>query len=89
MLERRKKSATWHLTSKEGHRLARLAKVYIFALDIYRDSGNARKFLNRPHAMLDSKPPLDVALATGPGAAAVINLLGRVAYGVACARAED
>ena len=33
-LERRKKSATRHLTSEEGDRLARLAKVYVFALDI-------------------------------------------------------
>ncbi len=79
-LERRKKSATRHLTSEEGDRLARLAKVYIFALDIYRESASAREFLNRPHAMLDGKPPLDVALASGPGADAVINLLGRVAY---------
>jgi uncharacterized protein (DUF2384 family) len=31
--------------------------------------------------MLDGKPPLDVALATGPGADLVINILGRVAYG--------
>ena len=79
-LERRKKSATRHLTSDEGDRLARLAKVYVFALDIYRDSASVREFLRRPHAMLDGKPPLDVALATGPGADAVINLLGRVAY---------
>ena len=79
-LERRKKSASRHLTSEEGDRLARLAKVYVFALDIYHDSADVREFLNRPHAMLDGKPPLDVALATGPGADAVINLLGRVAY---------
>jgi putative toxin-antitoxin system antitoxin component (TIGR02293 family) len=79
-LERRKKSVTRHLTSEEGDRLARLAKVYVFALDIYQDDDDAREFLNRPHAMLDGKPPLDVALATGPGADAVINLLGRVAY---------
>lgn len=79
-LERRKKSATRHLTSDEGDRLARLAKVYIFALDIYHDSNTARAFLNRPHAMLDGKVPLDVALETGPGADAVINLLGRIAY---------
>ncbi len=79
-LERRKKSATRLLTSVEGDRLARLAKVYVFALDIYKDSKNAREFLDRPHAMLDGKPPLDVALETGPGADAVINLLGRIAY---------
>jgi uncharacterized protein (DUF2384 family) len=31
--------------------------------------------------MLDNKRPVDVALATGPGADAVINVLGRAAYG--------
>ena len=72
-LERCMKSATRHLTSGDGDRLARLAIVYVFALDIYRDSSNVREFLNRPHAMLDGKLPFDVALATGPGADAVIN----------------
>jgi uncharacterized protein (DUF2384 family) len=57
-----------------------LLQPYVFALDIYHDGDNVREFLNRPHAMLDGKPPHDVALATGPGADAVINLLGRVAY---------
>jgi len=50
------------------------------ALDIYRDAGKAREFLRRPHMMLDNKAPLDVALATGPGADAVVNVLGRAAY---------
>lgn len=80
-LERRRKSTTRRLTSDEGDRLARLAKVYIFALSIYRDSNNAREFVNRPHAMLEGKLPLDVALATGPGADAVISLMGSTAYG--------
>jgi uncharacterized protein (DUF2384 family) len=39
-----------------------------------------RSFLDRPHPMLDDKTPLDIALATGPGADAVINVLGRAAY---------
>jgi uncharacterized protein (DUF2384 family) len=30
--------------------------------------------------MLDDKAPMEVALTTGPGADAVINLLGRAAY---------
>jgi uncharacterized protein (DUF2384 family) len=30
--------------------------------------------------MLDDKAPLEIALATGLGADAVINLLGRAAY---------
>jgi putative toxin-antitoxin system antitoxin component (TIGR02293 family) len=80
-LERRRKSEDQRLSSEEGDRLARLAKVYSFALGIYKDPGKARAFLARPHAMLDDEAPLDVALATGPGADLVINLLGRAAYG--------
>jgi putative toxin-antitoxin system antitoxin component (TIGR02293 family) len=79
-LERRRR-ASERLTTDEGDRLARIAKVYAMALDIYRDSEKVRDFLHRPHMMLDNKAPLDVALATGPGADAVINLLGRAAYG--------
>ena len=78
-LERRKK--TKRLSSEEGNRLARLAKVYGFARSIYRDDRKAREFLTRPHPMLENKTPLDVSLATGPGADAVVNILGRAAYG--------
>jgi putative toxin-antitoxin system antitoxin component (TIGR02293 family) len=80
-LERRRRSPSKRLTSEEGDRLARLAKVFSFALDIYKDPEKAREFLNHPHPMLDGKSPLDVALATGPGADLVINVLGRAAYG--------
>jgi len=79
-LERRRRS-TKRLTTEEGDRLARVAKVYTIALEIYRDPERVRNFLRRPHMMLDNKAPLDVALATGPGADAVINLLGRAAKG--------
>ena len=80
-LERRRRSSSQLLTSEEGDRLARLAKVFSFALDIYGTPERARDFLSRPHAMLDGRPPLDVALGTSPGADLVINLLGRAAYG--------
>jgi putative toxin-antitoxin system antitoxin component (TIGR02293 family) len=61
---RRKFPAQW-LTSEEGGRLARLAKVFSFALDIYKALEKARGFLDRPHMMLDGKCRLDVALDTG------------------------
>jgi len=78
-LERRR-NTTKRLTREEGDRLARLAKVFSMALGIYHDHAKVRDFLRRPHMMLDNKAPLDVALATGPGADAVVNLLGRAAY---------
>ena len=80
-LDRRQKAAARQLSGDEGNRLVRLAKFYVFALAIYRDSGNVRGFLNRPHAMLDGERPLNVALATDPGTDAVINLLGGTTYG--------
>ena len=77
---RRFKSAS-RLTVEEGNRLARLAKVFSLAVEIYRTPEKAREFLHRRHPMLDDTSPLDVALATGLGADLVIGLLGRAAYG--------
>jgi putative toxin-antitoxin system antitoxin component (TIGR02293 family) len=78
-LERRRR-AKQLLTTEESDRLARVAKVFAFGVEVFGDEAKVRSFLNRPHPMLDDKAPLEVALATGPGADAVINLLGRAAY---------
>jgi putative toxin-antitoxin system antitoxin component (TIGR02293 family) len=78
-LERRRKEKQL-LTTEESDRLARIAKVFAFGLEVFRDEAKVRSFLDRPHPMLDDKVPLEIALATGPGADAVINLLGRAAY---------
>jgi len=78
-LERRRKEKQ-PLTTQESDRLARIAKVFAFALEVFHDEAKVRSFLDRPHPMLDDRAPLEIALATGPGADAVINLLGRAAY---------
>ncbi|MBR1122338.1 DUF2384 domain-containing protein [Bradyrhizobium lablabi] len=78
-LERRRRDKK-PLTTEESDRLARIAKVFAFGLEIFGDEAKVRSFLDRPHPMLDDAAPLEVALATGPGADAVINLLGRAAY---------
>ena len=78
-LERRRKERQ-PLTTEESDRLARIAKVFAFGIDVFRDEAKVRSFLDRPHPMLDNRAPLEVALATGLGADAVINLLGRAAY---------
>jgi putative toxin-antitoxin system antitoxin component (TIGR02293 family) len=79
-LERRRRQKQ-HLTTEESDRLARVAKVFAFGLEVFGDEAKVRDFLNRPHPMLDDKTPLALALATGPGSDAVVNLLGRAAYG--------
>lgn len=81
-LDRRKRSGQ-RLTSDEGNRVARLAKVYAMAMTVFRDEIKAHAFLSRPHQMLDGEAPLDVAIATGPGADEVVHLLGAAAAGVA------
>jgi putative toxin-antitoxin system antitoxin component (TIGR02293 family) len=78
-LERRRRDRQ-PLSTEESDRLARIAKVFAFGLEVFRDEAKVRSFLDRPHPMLDERPPLEIALATGPGADAVINLLGRAAY---------
>jgi putative toxin-antitoxin system antitoxin component (TIGR02293 family) len=78
-LERRRRDKQ-PLSTEESDRLARIAKVFAFGLEVFRDEAKVRSFLDRPHPMLDERPPLEIALATGPGADAVINLLGRAAY---------
>lgn len=78
-LERRRKSKS-RLKNEEGDRVARLARVYSMALSIFADESKVRQFLERPHMLLDNKRPVDVTLSTGPGAEAVINVLGRAAY---------
>ena len=54
--------------------------MFAFGIGVFRDEDKVRAFLERPHPMLDDKAPLELALATGPGADAVINLMGRATY---------
>jgi putative toxin-antitoxin system antitoxin component (TIGR02293 family) len=75
----KKKSDT--LTPSQGERLYQAGKVFGFAMTVFGDREKARRFLTRPHMMLDDRTPLDIALESGAGADLVVNLLGRGAYG--------
>lgn len=79
--ERRKVSH--RLSSDEGTRVARLARVWSMALDVWRDEAEAREFLSRPHAMLDDRKPLDLAIQSEIGAELVLDVLGGLKYGSA------
>ena len=72
-IERRRRSSDQRLTSEEGDRLVRLAKVFSFGLAIFDGPDRLRAFLSRPHPMLDSRRPLDVALSNSAGTDAVIT----------------
>lgn len=81
-LERRRRKQQ-PLSSEEGNRLARVSKVYEAAWALFQDDDKVRAFLTGPHQMLEGDTPLDVALATSPGADVVVNIIGRAAHGSA------
>ncbi len=79
--ERRK--AARRLSSEEGTRLARLARVWSVALDVWESQSEARNFLFRPHAMLEDRAPIDVVIQNEFAAELVNDILGRLKYGTA------
>lgn len=80
-LSRRLKSQK--LSSGESEKLARVANVWSMALEVWKSEEAARDFLFRPNWLLESRPPMDVALQSEFGAQEVIRILGELEYGVA------
>jgi putative toxin-antitoxin system antitoxin component (TIGR02293 family) len=78
----RRKSAH-RLSSAEGTRLARVARVWSLARDVWQSSDDARDFLFRPHPMIENKRPIDVVIQNEFGAEMVVDILGRLKYGSA------
>jgi putative toxin-antitoxin system antitoxin component (TIGR02293 family) len=79
--ERRKDLS--RLSPQEGARLARVARVWGLALDVWQSEGEARDFLFRPHPMLEDARPIDVVIRSEIGAELVLDILGRLKYGTA------
>ncbi|MBV8110685.1 MAG: DUF2384 domain-containing protein [Hyphomicrobiales bacterium] len=80
-LERRK--ATNRLSPEEGARLARLAKVWSVARDVWGSDDEARDFLFRPNPMAEDKRPIDLVIQSEFGAELVVDVLGGLKYGTA------
>lgn len=79
--ERRK--ASKKLSAEEGARLARIARVWGMAVDVWQSEADARAFLFRPHAMLDDRPPIDLVIQSEIGGELVNDVLGGLKYGTA------
>lgn len=79
--ERRK--ASHRLSSDEGERLARLARIWALAVDVWGGEADARDFLFRQHAMLEDRRPVDVVIQSEIGAGLVLEVLGGLKYGTA------
>jgi putative toxin-antitoxin system antitoxin component (TIGR02293 family) len=79
--ERRKTAL--RLSSDEGTRVARVARVWNLALDVWRTEEDARDFLFRAHPMLEDRRPIDVVIQSEIGAELVLNILAGLKYGSA------
>ncbi len=79
--ERRK--TTGSLSADEGTRIARLARVWSLAVEVWGGEESARDFLFRRHAMLEDDRPVDVVLRSEIGGELVLDVLGGLKYGSA------
>jgi putative toxin-antitoxin system antitoxin component (TIGR02293 family) len=79
--ERRK--VAHRLSADESARLARVARVWAIALDVWKTEAMTRDFLFRPHPMIEDKRPIDVVIQSEFGAELVVEILGRLKYGTA------
>jgi putative toxin-antitoxin system antitoxin component, TIGR02293 family len=80
-LTRRRSSG--RLSAEEGAKVARLARIWSLAVDVWGSAEAARAFLHRPHAMLEDHAPLDVVVRSEIGGELVTDILGRLKYGTA------
>lgn len=71
------------LSPEHSERLERVARVWTMASDVFGDEDKARRFMFRPHMLLDGEVPVEVAALNDVGADAVESLLGRLKYGSA------
>jgi putative toxin-antitoxin system antitoxin component (TIGR02293 family) len=71
---------TGRLARYESDRLYRLARIVALAKQYIGDEEAANRWLKRPNRALGGHIPLEL-IDTEPGARAVENVLGRIAYG--------
>jgi putative toxin-antitoxin system antitoxin component (TIGR02293 family) len=79
----RRKRGTLRLSSEEGMRVARLARLWGLAVEVWGSEDEARDFLFRPHAMLEDRRPVDIVIQSEIGAELVLEILQGLKYGSA------
>lgn len=65
-----------------SEKLERLARIYAFALSVWKSEEDAREFMTKNHPMLDDRTPFKACM-TELGARQVEQILGRLLFGSA------
>ena len=76
---RRDKKQT--LTTDESDKLARLARVFDHAVQVFGDPERAMRWLSRPKHRFDERTPIEMT-QTDSGARGVEEMLGQIEYGL-------
>jgi putative toxin-antitoxin system antitoxin component (TIGR02293 family) len=82
-LARRRTQPSPRLNPEESARVARLASVWAFAKDVWKSDEGARRWMFKPHMMLEDRCPVDVVHASEFGRPLVEDILGGLKYGTA------
>jgi putative toxin-antitoxin system antitoxin component (TIGR02293 family) len=78
-LARRKKGA--RLSPEESDRLARVARIISYAIEVFDDEDKAADWLRRPNRALQHNVPMEL-LITESGARLVETVLARIEHGI-------
>lgn len=79
-LARRKQAG--RLSPAESEKVARLARVWTFAKEVWKTDDSVRRFLSGPHMYLRDRAALDVALGSEVGAQEVERIIGAIKYSI-------
>ncbi len=82
-LARRQRATGRRLSRDESDRVARIARIWELAMDVWTSEDAARQFLARPHPLLAGRIPREFTIESELGARQVEDLLGGLKYGTA------
>jgi putative toxin-antitoxin system antitoxin component (TIGR02293 family) len=80
--QRHRKAKRQPLTVEESDRVVRLMRIQALTEDVFGDAEKANRWLRENLAILDGKPPLEVA-RTESGARVVEQVLAKIDWGAA------
>jgi putative toxin-antitoxin system antitoxin component (TIGR02293 family) len=77
-----RRRATGRLSPAESEKVARVARVFSYAKEVWKTDEETRDFLSRPNMYLRDRAGLDVAIGSEVGAQEVERVIGGIKYSI-------